>query len=82
VLETLELSGGEHDLSQLRAPALQTFKSYARQVSLRGVGHAKTVQFIVHYCGSLEGSAGSPVTSLNLHRSNPDRAASPVADGR
>jgi Leucine-rich repeat (LRR) protein len=67
VLQTLELSGGEHDLSQLRAPALQTFKSYARQVSLRGVGHAGTVEFIVHYCGSLEGLAGSPVTALNLH---------------
>ncbi len=67
VLETLEVSGGEHDLSQLRAPALQTFKSYSRLTSLRGVGHASTLEFQLEACSSLEGLAGSPVTSLNLY---------------
>ncbi len=66
-LETLEVSGGEHDFAQWRAPALQTFKSYSRLVSLQGVGHAATLEFQLEDCGSLEGLAGSPAASLNLY---------------
>lgn len=67
LLESLEVSGGEHDLAQLRAPALQAFKSYSRLISLRGVAHASSLEFRVDACESLDGLAGSPVTKLDLY---------------
>lgn len=67
VLETLKLGGGEHDLSRLRAPALTTFEGHSRLASLRGVGHAENIAFYLRDCGSLDGLAGSPVTSLDLY---------------
>lgn len=69
LLESLEINGGEHDLAQLRAPALRTFNSYSRLTSMRGVGHAPTLDFRVDACESLDGLAGSPVTTLDLYYS-------------
>lgn len=69
LLERLEVSGGEHDLTQLRAPALQSFKSDSRLASLRGVGHAGTLEFRLDACESLDGLAGSPVKTLDFYYS-------------
>ncbi len=67
LLETLRVTGGAHDLSQLRAPALTAFEGYSRLTSLKGVGHAAKLTFYLADCESLDGLAGSPVTSLDLH---------------
>jgi hypothetical protein len=76
-LETLTLHGGHHDLAQLRAPALKAFKGAPRLTSLRGVGHASTLEFRVGSCDSLDGLAGSPVTSLDLSSSYREGEQSP-----
>jgi len=76
-LETLTLYGGHHDLAQLRAPALKAFKGARRLTSLRGVGHASTLEFQVGSCDSLDGLAGSPVTSLDLSSSYREGEQSP-----
>ena len=76
-LEKLEVSGGEHDLSQWQAPCLTTFESWSRMSSLRGVGHASQIKFQIEYCDSLEGLEGSPIESLDLYYNERDAKGLP-----
>lgn len=77
VLETLKLSGGENDLAKLQAPELTSFEGRCRLPSLRGVGHCEKIVFYLEDCDSLDGLAGSPVTSLDLYYVNPQSARLP-----
>lgn len=76
-LESLELSGGHHDLSQLSAPALQSFKGHCRMTSFHGVGHASKIEFYLDDCVSLDGLQDSPAASLDLYSSYPKGVKSP-----
>jgi hypothetical protein len=71
-LEKLEVSGGEHDLSQIQAPRLTSFDSWSRMKTLRGVGHASEIKFQITYCESLDGLEGSPIESLDLYYNERD----------
>lgn len=76
-LEKFEVSGGEHDVSQMQAPRLIEFQSWSRMPTLRGVGHASKIQFQLAYCDSLEGLEGSPIESLDLYYNERDAKGLP-----
>jgi hypothetical protein len=71
-LEKLEVSGGEHDLTQLQAPRLKLFETSSRMRSMHGVGHASDIRFQIQYCDSLEGLEGSPIESLDIYYNDRD----------
>ena len=71
-LEKLEVSGGEHDFTQLQAPKLKFFETSSRMQSMHGVGHASDIRFQIQYCDSLEGLEGSPIESLDLYYNDRD----------
>ncbi len=76
-LEKLEVSGGEHDLSQIQAPSLTAFESWSRMPTLHGVGHASQIRFQITYCESLDGLEGSPIESLDLYYNERDAKGLP-----
>jgi hypothetical protein len=76
-LEKLEVSGGEHDLSQMKALRLSEFKSWSRMPTLHGAGHASKINFQLAYCDSLEGLEGSPIESLDLYYNERDAKGLP-----
>jgi hypothetical protein len=76
-LEKLEVSGGEHDISQMQAPRLTTFQSWSRMPTLHGVGHASQIKFLMAYCDSLDGLEGSPIESLDIHYNPRDTESLP-----
>lgn len=78
-LEKLEVSGGEHDFTQLRAPALTSFEARSRMRSMQGVGHASDIRFQIQYCESLDGLEGSPIESLDIHYNERDAKGLPSA---
>jgi hypothetical protein len=71
-LEKLEVSGGEHDLSQWQAPCLTSFESWSRMPTLRGIGHASQIKFQIEFCDSLDGLEGSPIESLDIYYNDSD----------
>ena len=71
-LEKLEVSGGEHDLSQWQAPCLTSFESWSRMPTLRGIGHASQIKFQIEFCDSLDGLQGSPIESLDVYYNDTD----------
>jgi len=71
-LEKLEVSGGEHDFTQLQAPHLKMFETSSRMLSMRGVGHASDIRFQIQYCDSLQGLEGSPIESLDIYYNDRD----------
>ena len=78
-LEKLEVSGGEHDLSQWQAPCLTSFESWSRMPTLRGVGHAKEIKFEIEDCDSLDGLEGSPIESLDIYYNETNAKSLPSA---
>ncbi len=76
-LEKLDVSGGEHDLSQIQAPRLTSFDSWSWMKTLRGVGHASEIKFQISYCESLDGLEGSPIESLDLYYNERDAKGLP-----
>lgn len=76
-LEKLEVSGGLHDMSQLRAPRLTSFDSSSRMPSLKGVGQASDIRFQMSECQSLDGLEESPIQSLDIYYSAHDLKSLP-----
>jgi hypothetical protein len=76
-LERLDISGGTHDLSHLKAPRLTAFHARSRVPSLVGVGHVSDIYFHMSECQSLEGLEDSPLESLDIYYNIRDRQSLP-----